>query len=323
MATIPPWVTIDTIFHPRLAEYFPDWENHGIFQSTPMASAPWVGDDTHPISPAVLDLIYFTARSGEKLPSPTVKTLADSDLEFGLTAAQVDTLGNAIMQIYGLQFAKQWATLKQTYDPIENYRMNETESSDTSTTHGHTMTITDNLTHRKSGTVQTADTREDTENTTRTPNTTSASTTTTTENTTRTPNTREETENSVAGFNSSSMSDQSAQIHTKTGTEAQATTTQTTGTSSETGTETQATTNRATGSKIDTYNTTDTDSGTKTHANTGTDSEENERTLLRHGNIGVTTTQQMIQQERELWQWNFIESVVFPAVDKVLCLQTY
>ena len=323
MSTIPAWLTIDAIFHPRLAEYFPDWENHGIFQTTAMASAPWVNDNTHPIAPAVLDLIYFTVRSGEKLPSPTVKNLADNDLEFGLTAAQVETLGNAIMQIYGIKFGKQWATLKQTYDPIENYRMTEEETSGASTTHGHTITITDNLTHRKSGTVQTADTREDTENTTRTPNTTSSTSTTTTENTTHTPNTREETENSVAGFNSSAMSDQSAQVHTKTGTETQATTTQTTGTNTETGTETQATTNRATGSKTDTYNLSDTDTGTKTHANTGTDSEESERELVRHGNIGVTTSQQMLEQERDLWQWNFVEQVVFPAVDKVLCLPTY
>lgn len=287
MSTIPTWLTIDAIFHPRLAEYFPDWENHGIFQSTAMQGAPWVNDNTHPIAPAVLDLIYFTARSGEKLPSPTVKNLADSNLEFGLTAAQVETLGNAIMQIYGQQLAKQWATLKQHYNPIENYNMTETESDDTSRGYGHTLTVTDNLTHRKTGT------------------TTNAPATTETETETRTPNTREETENSVAGFNASTMSDQSAQVRT------------------ETGTETTQATRQTSGQTTDTYNTTDTDTGTKTHANTGTDTEERDRTLTRSGNIGVTTSQQMLQQERDLWQWNFVEQVVFPVVDKILCLPTY
>lgn len=287
MAAIPAWLTIDAIFHPRLCEYFPDWETQGIFQSAPMLSAPWVNDNAHPISPAVLDLVYFTSRSGEKLPSPTVKKLAETDNDFGLTAAQVETLGNVVMNMYGLQFSKQWATLKQTYDPIENYRMTETESSDTSTIHGRTLTVTDNLTHRKTGT------------------TTNTPATTVTENTTRTPNTREETENSVAGFNASTMSDQSAQIRTETGTEATQATRQTSGTNT------------------DTYDVTDTDSGSKTHTNSGTDTEENARNLSRRGNIGVMTTQQMLQQERELWQWNFIENVVFPAVDHVLCAPVY
>lgn len=34
------------------------------------------------------------------------------------------------------------------------------------------------------------------------------------------------------------------------------------------------------------------------------------RQLTRSGNIGVTTTQQMLQAEIELWQWNFIEQVL-------------
>lgn len=284
---LPNWLTIDAIFHPRLLEYFPDWETHGIFQTSEMSFAPWVHDDEYPISPAVLDLIYFANRSGEKLPSPLVKRLAGSDPDPGLTTAQVDKLGHVVMDMYGQNFAKQWATLKAQYNPVENYRMTETEAETDEKTHGHTLTITDNLTHRKTG------------------STTDTPATTTTENTTRTPNTREETENSVAGFNSSSMSDQSVQVRT------------------ETGTENTQTTTAITGNNTETYNTTESDTGTKTHANSGADTQEVERNLTRYGNIGVTTTQQMLQQERELWQWNFIEQVVFPAVDKVLCAVVY
>lgn len=49
---------------------------------------------------------------------------------------------------------------------------------------------------------------------------------------------------------------------------------------------------------------------------------QNERVLTRSGNIGVTTSQQMIQSERDLWKWNFFESV-FTDLDYVLTLHIY
>ena len=64
---------------------------------------------------------------------------------------------------------------------------------------------------------------------------------------------------------------------------------------------------------------------TRTDNLTETDSGErsDERTLTRSGNIGVTTSQQMIQSERELYLWNFFYKVVFPSVDKTLTIATY
>lgn len=48
----------------------------------------------------------------------------------------------------------------------------------------------------------------------------------------------------------------------------------------------------------------------------------NERTVTRKGNIGVTTSQQLLQSERELWFWNFIDSV-FADVDTMLTLAVF
>ena len=45
-------------------------------------------------------------------------------------------------------------------------------------------------------------------------------------------------------------------------------------------------------------------------------------TLTRSGNIGVTTTQQMLQSERDLWMWDYI-AVVFADVDSVLACAVY
>lgn len=47
------------------------------------------------------------------------------------------------------------------------------------------------------------------------------------------------------------------------------------------------------------------------------------RELHRSGNIGVTTTQQMLQSERELYTWNFFYKIVFPTLDKILTLSLY
>lgn len=49
---------------------------------------------------------------------------------------------------------------------------------------------------------------------------------------------------------------------------------------------------------------------------------QNERTLTRSGNIGVTSSMQLINQEIELRRWNFFKSV-FNDIDNVLTLSIY
>lgn len=57
---------------------------------------------------------------------------------------------------------------------------------------------------------------------------------------------------------------------------------------------------------------------TETVDNDGTEHEE----IHRSGNIGVTTTQQMIQSERELRKWNFFDNV-FKDLDRELALMYF
>lgn len=42
----------------------------------------------------------------------------------------------------------------------------------------------------------------------------------------------------------------------------------------------------------------------------------------RHGNIGVTTSQQMLEQERNLWRWYFYD-YVFADIDRFLTIKVY
>ena len=85
---------------------------------------------------------------------------------------------------------------------------------------------------------------------------------------------------------------------------------------------------------------TSTEGGTTTEKNSGTNSVEtsgsdsNERnvtgsgteteteTIKRSGNIGVTTNQQLITEERELWLWSYFEQI-YSDVDKVLTIPFY
>ena len=78
-----------------------------------------------------------------------------------------------------------------------------------------------------------------------------------------------------------------------------------------------------TGSDETTYNTEDTDTGTQTDTESGRDVETRNYQLSRAGNIGVTTSQQMIESERNLWQWDFFRSVVYPDIDRILTIEIY
>lgn len=57
--------------------------------------------------------------------------------------------------------------------------------------------------------------------------------------------------------------------------------------------------------------------------NSGTDTDINNYHLTRSGNVGVTTSQQMLQSERDLWLWDYFREIVFPSVDKILVCPMY
>ena len=67
-----------------------------------------------------------------------------------------------------------------------------------------------------------------------------------------------------------------------------------------------------------------TDSGTDTENDTRTDNLTSEltHTLRRHGNIGVTTSQQMIEAERKMWFWKFYNQI-FDDIDLILTIPVY
>lgn len=82
----------------------------------------------------------------------------------------------------------------------------------------------------------------------------------------------------------------------------------------------------ASSTSTQTDNTTETDTKNLTETHNlqagGSSSEQVTRSLERSGNIGVTTTQQMLTSEIELWQWNYFKSVV-DDINSIACMVIY
>lgn len=277
----------------------------GIFKALSLLEVPWKDD----IDDTALDLEYYGNISGQKFVSPLLcRILGDNDK---LTSANITTLANVLFAMFGKNWTELYATLSYEYNPISNYDMVETETSSGTTSDTLTHTGTQNTTH--TGTVGMSDTTTHTG----TQNTTHTGTVGTSDNQTVNGSGTGSTENDVWGFNSSSAIEDNLSE------------TETTNTNTATGSSTQ--TNNLTDARTD--NLTDTVSSTQTNnltdartdnlTDTGSGTHSDTRTLTRSGNIGVTTSQMMIQSQRDLWLWNFIYNVVFPDVDKVLTISTY
>ncbi len=255
----------------------------GVF--SPMANAPW--SDT--MTGLNLDIAYLDGHSGERYCSNIInRRLDDSDV---LSTDNRTLISNILWAMFGIQWTRLWATMKPAeYDPLTNYQMRETmEGSESSTR-------TPDLTKGDTGTVQTSGQDK------RTPDLTRTGTGTVKDNGSGT----NKNQNGIWGFNSSESvtSDMSDGIVTNENTTTRDLT------DTETGTDTTDRTN------TDTYNRSYTETGTDTTAGTSS------RKLTRTGNIGTNTFQNLLQQERSIWMYDFFEQV-FKDVDSVLTIPIY
>ena len=326
----------------RLNEVFPQWMiGYGVFYYlNETLDLPWVTQSNDYVD--ALNLDYHGNHSGQKKVSPMLQYVA------GREDYTLDSIMAPINRLIAVRFLDKWnrefETLSLEYNPIENYSMTETMRGDERiTAYGRTNTRTDDLSH----TITTNETGETSIEATVTPDTTETvtpdttvtvtpdTTETVTPNTSQTvtPNTVTTNQRDVCGFNSATASPSETTTETRAGTE----TTATTGTTTTTreGTETTATTGTTTTTRTGTESTESTGETESTRrevgANTGTvssvdggrDVETRNYTLTRSGNIGVTTSQQMLESERAVLLWDYFETVVYPDLDTVLCQPSY
>ena len=274
---------METIPLVTLNEAFDDYETKGGIFSY-LGVAPWV----HDVQGKQVDIMYFDAHSGDKFSSRVVtKRLGDDGT---LTNALRMKISVTIYARFANQWTRLWATMNPDYDPLNNYKMEETVEGTESSIR------TPDLTKGDTGTVQT--TGQDK----RTPDLSRKGTGTVKDEGSGT-NTNK---NNLWGFNSS----ESVPSDMSDGTSTNDNTTTRDLTETETGTDTTDHTN------TDTYNRSYTETGTDTTAGTSS------RKLTRTGNIGTNTFQNLLQQERNIWMYDFFEQI-FKDVDSVLTIPIY
>lgn len=284
----------------KLTEAFPNWlVGEGIFSELSKLSVPW---STNPID---LDLEYFGNHSGDKIISPLVSKLLVDDK---LTSDSITRLASIIFSLNGDNWSRLYSALQEEYKALQNYNGDETR----------TVTTTDTGTDTFSHTGNETNTLNDSSSNTRTGSESLESSGSDSLSKTGTVGSQGSnlSDNNVFGFNSSSSvpSDSSN--------------------SSNNSTDTYNLSDKTSYGKKDTkvYNNVS-DSGsresTNTVSNESSDTEtknlqtNTSETFHREGNLGVTTSQQMLESEFELrMKYRFFD-VVFADVDKTLALQLY
>ena len=266
-----------------LQNVFNDWMSSGIFNALQSLGVPWEDENIA----SSLDLVYFGNISGEKVISPLVSKLLQKDNVSVLSSARISQLATTIFNINIWNWEKEYETLSYEYDPISNYDMTETGTDSTTRSQTKNNTGTQGITH--TGTQGITHTGTETEQHTGTE--TNAQTAS--------------SETGIYGFNSSTAS----------------------GADTSSGSGSNTRTDNLTDTRTD--NLTDTRTDNLAEARTDnlsesiSGSEGLTHSLHRTGNIGVTSSQQLIQAQRDIALWNYFYEVVFPSIDKTLAIQTY
>lgn len=254
---------------------------------------------------------YFMSRYSNRWVSPVMDLLVEDGT---IPTANWTVLGTYLNQL----FKNKWDRLKNIilleYDPIHNY--SDSMSEDISDNDGRKVTLDLDGTTTN---TRTDNTSESTSNT-RTDNTTRTDNLTRTDDLKNTKNvgTTNDNKDSVYGFNSNDSvpSNENSASGSVDETDTQTGTVRNAGTVTNTGTVSNAGTKQNTG--------TVTNSGSNTTDSTEETQREftRERSVTHIGNIGNLTTQQLLTQEVEFWQWNFIIQMLSDVAD-VLTLPIY
>ena len=311
-----------------LNEIFDGWyDGGGIFsllRSADDNELPWIGTDM-----LGLDFDYHGNHSGDKYISVVVDKLGEKITDpIELRKA----LCKMLLSRYRQRWQKLYDTLNQEYAMIDNYNMVENGTDTTAGT--RTPNLTDiskrvpDLTYDDKGS-ETPDLTE-TDVTITTPGKTTKTTSKREPNITNTQiitDDNTQTDDYKWAFNQGvGKSPTQSQTITKGSNE----TSKETGTEDntesvvESGKETVDVTHITQGSKgiKNTRTETGSDETTETHTGTEKNDEHVVHHLERKGNIGVTTSQQMIQSERDLWMWDYWQTVM-RDIDNCLVLKIY
>lgn len=296
----------------RLNDVYSGWLTSGIFSDLQNFDVPWKDKNIN----HDLDIAYHGNHSGDKIVSVLIDKLLNDDGT--ISQDNRNKIASSLFAVYGENWIKLWNTTVQEYNLLDNTDayITETTNTEQNTNSSNNGTDTGTVTYKQTGTDTTtgtgtvthAITGDDTTKQTGTVTTGGQSTESSTD------------ASSIYGFNSGSASNADSQSRNGT-------------------TDVNQTETRNTEDKL-THNTTDTETrnteDTLTHDTTNTETRDLQtgqtgtekvtgtitHETHRHGNIGVTTNQQMLEDERKLWNWYFY-NYVFTDIDKFLTIGVY
>lgn len=310
----------------KLNDVYPDWKlGGGIFSLMQAYEPPWeeefAGDEE------LLDYLYHGGVSGSKTISPLIRNFVADDEP---TLEEQTVIARMALTMFGPSWSKEYATLSAEYNPIQNYDMVEeetpAETTETETPAETTKTITPAETTDTDTPAETTETVTPAETT----KTITPAAITHTTKPAETTDTADRTDGIFGFNNSTALSDPANDSKGKN-----VLTVQTAGTDvlsvQTAGSEVMETDEAETrqlevntaGSVARTVQNPGTEVLTVDNDRTLTRKTDKARKLTRSGNIGVTSSQQLLQSERDLWVWNFFRDVVFPDLDSVLVLGIY
>ena len=300
-----------------LKDLFPNWIRGGGILKTlsEMYKMPWSADFPNVTD---FDVDYF-GTYGDRGASPLAiscfekyngrvinddeKLVVDDNGNYIVTASGQYILARIIYHRFSTQWSKLYSTMKAEYNPIENYSMTETEKTDSTLSN----TRNESATNTNTGTVAVSGTNTGTVST----DADTSQSTNLTDTTTVSNNTVNST-SGYKGFNSTDFQDVNSNNSTANGT----TTVAHTGTV--TGEDNSTVTNNLASSSNQSNNLTDTHEAT----NTDTGANSTDRTLTRSGNIGVTTSQQMLEAERQVWLYDYFNTI-YKELNTILTIPYY
>ena len=199
-----------------------------------------------------------------------------------LSDESLGSLARIAVSKYGDNWERLWGAISEKYKPLENYSMTETEDITKNDTENTISSGSSRITSTGSNTGTGSSNSSDTINGT---------------------NTSEQNNNGkIYGFNSSTGKNSTDE--------------QTTVTSNEQNTVTSTNGSTTTSQRNDESN--QSNEGASERESNGT----NHRTTTRSGNMGVTTSQQMLESEWELRKRTFME-YIYDCIDKVLTSPIY
>ena len=279
--------------------YWGSWTAQGIFTKLKVI-APWGST----VNEARLNDMYGLSRQNKILSPLAYSIYYEVTYPAGHALdTPTNTLAEMAMVQFGEKWSRLWAARQMEYNPIENYNMTETGEDSTTKSGSISRSDTGTVTDTHTGTDTLAKSGQETHAFSGKETTTN----TVTSNTTG-------TDNGVYGFNSATAVPSDTSTGTQTGVS-----------DSELSFDNRVNTDGfANRQDTQTKNLTDAEtrnlSGNETYNDVKDDTEHS---LTRSGNIGVTTTQQMLEQELNIWDVFDYFEIVFKDIDSLMLLDIY